>query len=108
MRPTTRKPVSYLLVAMIVAASLRSGAALADGAPAPVVLSTEATGFFLIIHGTNFGVKKTPSVFLGGGAVGVLTWSTTTIVAVEPQGLPPASYLLLVVTDGFPSPWWWP
>ena len=61
----------------------------------PRILQADADTSNLFIHGTGFGTKN-GTVTLGGQRLGVASWSPTDIVAVVPQSLLPASYLLTV------------
>src|SRR6516162_4080474 len=61
----------------------------------PRILQADADSSNLFIHGTGFGTKN-GTVTLGGQRLGVASWSPTDIVAVVPQNLLPASYLLTV------------
>ena len=61
----------------------------------PRILQADADSSNLFIHGTGFGTKN-GTVTLGGQRLGVASWSPTDIVAVVPQSLLPASYLLTV------------
>ena len=61
----------------------------------PRILQADADTSNLFIHGTGFGTKN-GTVTLGGQRLGVASWSPTDIVAVVPQNLLPASYLLTV------------
>jgi len=82
--------------------SLHPGSALADTAGetgvVPVVLSAEVDGPDLFIQGVGFGYARMPTVVVGGNALEVLSYSSTTIVARLPSDLPPASYLLSITS----------
>ena len=61
----------------------------------PRIVQADADSGNLFIHGTGFGTKS-GTVTLGGQRLGVASWSPTDIVAVVPNNLLPASYLLTV------------
>jgi hypothetical protein len=98
------------LAPLLVVLSLGSGPAVAEGLAIPIIQSADAEGRVLFIDGANFGVAKTPKVSLGGTSLVVTGHSPTAIVATLPQGLPDATYFLLVTSFrqsgdsvGFPS-----
>ena len=66
-----------------------------DRGDGPLILTADADGANLFIHGTGFGTKN-GSVTLGGQRLAIASWSPSDIVAVMPKNPQPASYLLTV------------
>jgi hypothetical protein len=66
-----------------------------DRGDGPLILTADADGANLFIHGTGFGTRH-GTVTLGGQRLAIASWSPSDIVAVMPKNPQPASYLLTV------------
>src|SRR5262245_16845932 len=64
-----------------------------DHGEGPVILTADADGANLFIHGTGFGTRN-GTVTLGGQRLAIASWSPSDIVAVMPARSASATYLL--------------